>query len=81
MSRRPDPKRIEVVDDKVAEILRGKTPAERGEMIAGMWRTARSIVEGGVRSQHPQWGPEEVKAEVRRRLTGDGTERRPAPRH
>lgn len=81
MSRRPDPKRIEVVDDKVAEILRGKTTAERGEMIAGMWRMARSIVEGGVRGQHPDWGPEAVKAEVCRRLTGDRTERRGASRH
>jgi len=74
MSRRPDPSRIEVVDKKVAEILRGKTTAERGEMIAGMWRTARSIVEGGVRFQRPDWGPDAVNAEVARRMLQGGTE-------
>lgn len=74
MTRPIDPSRIEVVDDKVAEILRRKTTGERGEMVAGMWRTARLVVEGGVRMQHPDWTADQVAAEVVRRMSRGGPE-------
>ncbi len=73
MSWRLDPGQIEVLDDSMVEVLRSKTPAERVEMICAAQRTARQLIAGGVRHQHPDWGDEQVEAEVRRRLLG-GTE-------
>lgn len=64
-----DPRRIEVVDDRVAEILRRKTPGERLAMSSALWRFGRSIVEAGVRRSHPDWSADQVRREVVRRMT------------
>ena len=60
---------IEVVDDRVAEILRRKTPAERVAMVSGAHRTMRLIIEGAIRTDHPDWDDEQVRAAVVRRMT------------
>lgn len=73
MKQRLDHGQIEVMDNAMAEVLRQKTPAERVEMISAAHRTARLLVTGGVRHQHPNWDDEQVESEVRRRLLG-GTE-------
>jgi hypothetical protein len=70
---RLDHGQIEVLDQSMAEVLRQKTAAERVEMISAAHRTARQLVTGGVRHQHPDWDEAQVEAEVRRRLLG-GTE-------
>ena len=70
MRRRIDPKRIEVLDDDLAAVLRRKTPAERVEMIAAANRTARLLAAAGIRFQHPDWNDEQVQAEVIRRVCG-----------
>jgi len=54
----PSPKQI--------EILR-QMPGERRLRVAEqLYWTARKVKAAGVRSQHPDWSDEEVKAEVRR---------------
>jgi hypothetical protein len=63
-----DPRRIEVVDDAVAEALRKKTIAERIMMVSDCHRTARLLVEGNVRTRHPDWDDARVRAEVARRM-------------
>jgi hypothetical protein len=70
MPRSIDPRRIEVIDDQMAEILRQKTPAERIEMIAAANRTARLLAAAGVRYQHPDWDDNKIHAEVIRRTVG-----------
>jgi hypothetical protein len=68
-----DPKRYEIVDDKMAEVLRRKTPAERLEMAHSMWRLARDLVQAGVAHDHPEWSTDMVQAETARRmLRGSG---------
>ena len=67
--RRLDLKRIEVVDEAVARVLRRKTPAERVKMISDAHRTMRLVVEGGLRTRHPDWNDARIKAEVVRRMT------------
>ena len=67
---RLDVGQIEVLDDAIADILRDKTPAERVEMISAAHRTARQLLAGGIRHQHPNWTDEEVTAEVSKRLLG-----------
>ena len=60
--------RYEVVDDKVAEILRKKTPAEKVQMVCDANRTARILIASSLRSRHPDWDEAEVQAEVARRM-------------
>jgi hypothetical protein len=63
---RPDP---EVVCDRMALILRRKTPQERLAIVAGLWRLARRLVTASVRSMHPDWGEAEIRREVARRMS------------
>ena len=69
MEWRRDRGQIEVLDEALADVIRRKTPAERIEMMAAAHRTARHLIAGGVRQQHPGWDEQQVEAEVRRRLT------------
>lgn len=62
------PLHIEVVDDQMAEVLRGKTPAERVAMIGSANRTARVLAEAGVRHHHPDWPESQIRKEVIKRV-------------
>jgi hypothetical protein len=70
MQRPPEPSKIEVVDDHLAEVLRKRSPSERMAMIAAANRTARLLAAAGVRYQHPEWSDAHVHAEVIRRVCG-----------
>ncbi len=59
----------EILDDRVAAILRRKTPAERLEMTFAMWRLAQELVRGAVRAEHPAWSEEEIRRETARRMS------------
>ncbi len=71
MKWRLDAGQIEVVDEAVAAILRTKTPAQRLAMGFAANRTARMLIAGGIRRDHPDWTAAQVKAEVARRMMGD----------
>jgi len=60
---------IETMDDDMATVIRGKTPAERLRIAWGMWLSAQSMLTRLVRSQNPEWTDNEVGAEVARRLS------------
>ncbi|MCI0493344.1 MAG: hypothetical protein L0Z07_10460 [Planctomycetes bacterium] len=70
MGRKIIPDCIEVVDDRLADVLSKKTPAERVEMIAAANRTARLLAAAGIRYQHPDWNKAQVHAEIIRRVCG-----------
>jgi hypothetical protein len=65
-----DPRRIEVVDDAIADILRSKTIAERVEMVMAANRTVRLRIEGHLRTRHPDWSDREIQDEIARRMLG-----------
>ena len=67
---RLDNGQIEVVDDAIAQVLRRKTPAERVEMIFACNRTMRAVIEGAIRTAHPDWGDQQVRRAVARRMSG-----------
>jgi hypothetical protein len=71
--RVPDPSRIEVLDEEMAEVLRHKTPAERLQIAFGCNRMARLVIEGHLRTIHPDWTDQQVMAEVARRMLGGTT--------
>jgi len=73
MKWRLDAGQIEVMDEAVAEMLRRKTPAERVAMVSECHRTMRLMLEGYLRSRHPEWDDARLQAEVARRMTR-GTE-------
>ncbi len=66
-----DPRRIEIIDDQMVEILRAKTGAERLRIAFGMWESARRMLTSMLTADHPDWGAEEVRREVARRLAHD----------
>ena len=68
MKWRLDAGEIEVVDDAMAEVPRRKTPWERVAMASDCARTARLLVEGRIRTLHPDWDDRQIAAEVARRM-------------
>jgi len=60
---------VEMIDPMMVEILRNKTPAERLAIACGMWESARVIIGGAVRGQHPDWSEEMVNQEIARRIS------------
>ena len=66
-----DPRNIEVVDQALVECLRGMTGRETLNQSLEAHALGRSLVESGVRGQHPEWTDEEVRIEILRRMHGD----------
>lgn len=62
-----DLRQIEVVDDRVAEILRRKTPAERLEIMFGLEKLARRMMAASIREQHPDWSEGQIQRKVAQR--------------
>jgi hypothetical protein len=62
--------RIEVMDKKMAEILREKTPAERLQIGFSLWSSARHMLLSHLREENKDWTEKEVEKEVARRLSG-----------
>jgi len=70
MSRRTgiDPRNIEVIDDRMVEVLRRKSGAERLQIASAMHASARKMLTHVLASQNPGWGAEQLAREVARRL-------------
>lgn len=62
------PLRIEVVDDRVADILRRQSVAERLAQANTMTVQAMGMTRTMLRSLHPDWDDARLEAELRRRL-------------
>ena len=63
-----DPSKIELPDDRVVAILRGKTIAQRAAIVFECNRTMRLRLAGHLQSRHPDWTDEQIAAEVVRRM-------------
>jgi len=63
-------KSTETADDRVTEIMRGKTPGERLRMIDEMWDFAGRLIRSHLRASHPDWTDEQIRRESLRRLSG-----------
>ena len=66
-----DPRRIEVVDNEMAAILRSKSGTERLRIAFGMFESARRMLESMLSADHPDWDMKQVRKEVARRLSHD----------
>ena len=63
------PKNIEVIDDVMAEVLRAKTGAQRLAIASGMYSSARRMLAGYLKTQHPDWSEAQISAATARRLS------------
>lgn len=66
-----DPRNIEVLDPAVVSALRGMSATESLRQALEAHELGRSLVESGVRAQHPEMPAAEVQIEVIRRMHGD----------
>ena len=64
-----DKQQIEVVDDKMAQVLRLKTGAERLQIASEMFSSARKMIINMLRSQHPDWDEQKINTQAARRLS------------
>ncbi len=62
-------RQIEVVDDKMAQVLRLKTGAERLQIASEMFSSARKMIINMLRSQHPDWDEQKINTQAARRLS------------
>ena len=60
---------VEVMDDAMADLLRQKTEVERLRIAARMWRSARVILRGAIRTEHPDWDDARVSREIAHRIS------------
>jgi hypothetical protein len=65
----PRLRRIDIIDDRMAEVLRAKTDAERFAMIDDFWQFARHLIEATIVQEHPDWPEETVRREAARRMS------------
>ena len=66
---RQDRQVIEVVDDGMAQVLRGKTGAERLRIADGLFSFARELITSSIRAAHPDWDDPRIAAETARRIS------------
>ncbi|NTU50852.1 MAG: hypothetical protein HGA94_00210 [Candidatus Aminicenantes bacterium] len=64
-----DDRDLEIVDEEMAVVFRGKTPAERLRVAFKLWKSTRNMLERLIRSQHPDWDDRTVKAAVVKRMS------------
>lgn len=60
---------VEIIDEMTVNVLRKKTPAERLEIATGMWDSARVMIRGVLRQEHPEWSDEAIDREIARRIS------------
>lgn len=66
---RLDRGQIEVVDDKVAEIMRAKSGPERLSMVWDAWTFFEKTIRVRLKASHPEWTEEQILKEILRRVT------------
>ncbi len=65
----PRLRRIAILDDRMAELFRSKTEAERFATIDRSWRFARQMIQAMIVHEHPDWSEDQVRREVARRMS------------
>ena len=62
-----DPRRIEILDAAVVEVLRRKTPVQRLAMAFDAERTMRKMLEAHFHAKYPEWDEKRIAEEIARR--------------
>ncbi len=59
--------RIEILDDAMVEVLRGKTPLERVAMVFDAEKTLLAMLSSHLRESYPDWTETQINQEIARR--------------
>ena len=65
-----DPSRIELLDEDMVRVLKGKSPEERIAIVLDANRTMRLMLQAHLRESHPDWTDNQIAAGIARRLLG-----------
>lgn len=65
-----DPRRIEVIDDESAAVLRARSGAERVRMIDELMSFYRKSLAAKLARQYPDWTQSQIEEEIARRVAG-----------
>jgi hypothetical protein len=65
----PMNRKLEVVDDEMAHVLRGMTGAERLKIADRMFSSARRMIASHLAAEHPDWDQERIERETSRRIS------------
>ncbi len=60
---------IEVVEDRMVEVFRAKTPAQRLAIGFALRRSAERLLRAHLTSTHPDWDAQRISREVAGRLS------------
>jgi hypothetical protein len=66
---RLDSGQIEVIDDKIAEIMKSKSGQERLNMVWDAWAFFEKRIRVYLKNMHPEWTEEQIQKEIVKRLT------------
>jgi hypothetical protein len=66
---RLDRGQIEVIDDRVAEIIKAKSGRERLNMVWEAWAFFEKRIRLYLKDIHPEWTEEQVRKEIVKRVT------------
>jgi hypothetical protein len=66
---RLDRGQIEVVDDRIAEILKTKSGPDRLNMVWDAWTFFEKTIRAYLKNEHPEWTEEQIQKEMVRRVT------------
>lgn len=61
---------VEVIDDDTAAVLRRKSADERLKIVDLLYRLAWRLVDGNIRSEHPDWDNRQVRQATAQRIAG-----------
>ncbi|MFM9997099.1 MAG: hypothetical protein ACKVU4_15020 [Phycisphaerales bacterium] len=59
---------VDFPDDATVARMRALTPAQRMYMLDRLVESGRAWMAAGIRSEHPEWTPQQVAREVARRV-------------
>jgi hypothetical protein len=60
---------FEVIDDRMADLLRQKSDTQRLRSVDAFWNSARAILKAAIRTKHPEWSLDQVHVEIARRIS------------
>ena len=59
---------MEVMYDARSDVMRQKTKVDRLRIARRMWKSARVILRGAIRIEHPDWNIDKANREIARRI-------------
>ncbi len=64
-----NPNKIEVVEDRIVEILKTKSPSERLRIGFELWEFAHRAITQSLKAQHSDWDEKKIQKETARRIS------------